>query len=422
MRLVWKLFLAVLIIYFLPAGSFGQDSTEVVPDGTEGETMEVSKNEKVLVSNHWYEFDGKYSTLKIGGGILYDFVTYSQDEVSKEQIELTPEIKLRDFRVIAGGKIKTKRFITWKLGVMYDANEGTWLVRETGVMFGIPEISSYVFVGRTKEGFSMNKVMNGYAGWTHERQMAIDVIPILADGIKLLSFFPKSRIFWNIGAFADWVSYKQSFSTYSRQFIARVGWLPVFTKDQKTLVHFGINYKYGVVKDGQIQVRSRPEANPAPYFIDTKKFKTDHSNQLGYEIYFRSGSLMVGSEYYFHKFTSPEKDNPTFEGGEIGASYILTGEMRPYTTVGNIFGFIPVKKSLFQGGWGTWEVILRYSTLSLNGGKISGGKFWRITPMVNWYVSENIRLEFIYGYGVLDKIGLKGVTQFFQSRVHLQIL
>jgi phosphate-selective porin OprO/OprP len=86
-----------------------------VPDGTEGETMEVSKNEKVLVSNHWYEFDGKYSTLKIGGGILYDFVTYSQDEVSKEQIELTPEIKLRDFRVIAGGKIKTKRFITWKL-------------------------------------------------------------------------------------------------------------------------------------------------------------------------------------------------------------------------------------------------------------------------------------------------------------------
>jgi hypothetical protein len=50
-----------------------------------------------------------------------------------------------------------------EVGVMYDANEGTWLVRETGVMFG-PEISSYVLA--VQRGFSMNKVMNGYVGWT----------------------------------------------------------------------------------------------------------------------------------------------------------------------------------------------------------------------------------------------------------------
>jgi phosphate-selective porin OprO/OprP len=176
------------------------------------------------------------------------------------------------------------------------------------------------------------------------------------------------------------------------------------------------------VKDGQIQVRSRPEANPAPYFLDTKKFPSDHSNQIGWEIYFRSGPLMIGSEYYFHKFTSPERDNPLFEGGEIGATYVLTGEMRPYNTVGNIFGFIPVKKPLFSGGWGTWEVVLRYSILNLNGGSVSGGKFWRITPMINWYPDENIRLEFVYGYGVLDRFDLRGATQFFQTRIHFQLL
>ena len=59
---------------------------------------------------------------------------------------------------------------------------------------GCPGDKSYFFVGRTKEGFSMNKVMNGYAGWAMERQMAIDVIPILADGLKWMGYLPKQRI------------------------------------------------------------------------------------------------------------------------------------------------------------------------------------------------------------------------------------
>jgi phosphate-selective porin OprO and OprP len=286
----------------------------------------------------------------------------------------------------------------------------------------LPELSGHIFIGRTKEGFSMNKVMNGYAGWTMERQMALDVIPILADGIKLLGFLPKTHLFWNVGVFNDFLSHKQTFSTFSSQFITRFGWLPIYNPKKKTILHVGMNYRYGIVKDGQIQVRSRPEANPAPYFIDTKKFSSDHSNQLGYEIYFSSGSLMMGSEYYFHNFTSPENDNPTFQGGEIGASYVLTGESRAYNTVSGIYAFVPVKKSIFAGGTGAIEFVIRYSILNLNGGKIRGGKFWRITPMVNWYLSNHVRLEFVYGYGVLDRFNLQGTTQFFQSRIHFQLL
>jgi phosphate-selective porin OprO/OprP len=384
--------------------------------------MVVSKNDTLLISNHWYEFDGKFSSIRVGGGFLYEYASYIQDENSKEQISMEPAFRVRDVRFVMSGKLKTKRFITWKLGIMYDAAEGYWLVRESGIMVGVPELSGYFFVGRTKEGFSLNKCMVGYAGWTLERQMALDVIPILADGIKYMGFLPKSRLFWNIGVFTDWLSHKQSFSTFSSQFITRLGWLPVYLQKKRTVLHFALNYRYGIVKDGQIQVRSRPEANPAPFFIDTKKFVSDHSNQLGYELYFISGPLMIGSEYYFHKFTSPEKDNPVFQGGEIGATYILTGESRPYSTVSGICGFVPVKKSVFAGGWGAWELVLRYSTLNLNSGGIEGGKFWRITPMVNWYMSPHVRLEVAYGYGVLDRFNLKGVTQFFQSRIQFMLL
>jgi phosphate-selective porin OprO/OprP len=41
-------------------------------------------------------------------------------------------------------------------------------------MVEIPEIRGHLFVGRTKEGFSLNKVMVGYAGWTMERATTSD--------------------------------------------------------------------------------------------------------------------------------------------------------------------------------------------------------------------------------------------------------
>jgi phosphate-selective porin OprO/OprP len=76
---------------------------------------------------------------------------------------------------------------------------------------------------------------------------------------------------------------------------------------------------------------------------------------------------------------------------------------------------------VFEGGPGAWEVVLRYSYSDFDSGTIRGGKFWRITPVLNWYLSDNMRLELVYGYGVLDRFGLSGATQFFQTRVQLSL-
>jgi len=45
----------------------------------------------------------------------------------------------------------------------------------------------------------------------------------------------------------------------------------------------------------------------------------------------------------------------------------------------------------------------------------------RYTPMVNWHLSDNVRLEMAYGYGHLNRFDLKGNTHFFQSRIQLQL-
>lgn len=421
----------LLVAFFLISlPALSQESKETIPDGTQGERLEVLDSAAVPTKwrdKRWRLFPGKFTSLKIGGGFLYEFAGYSQDEMGKRQTDsigspLTPEFDVRDLRVTLSGQLKRNRRISWKAGFMYDGPSRSWFVRETGVMIEVPELWGRFFLGRTKEGFSMNKVMVGYAGWTLERQMAIDVIPILADGVKWLGYLPKERIFWNAGGYGDWLSEGQSFSTYKWQAAARIGWLPVFTEPDKTVLHVGMNYRYGEPKSGNMRVRSRPEVNAAPRFIDTGDFPSDHSEHIGGEAYYRSGPWMFGSEVYVHRFKSVQTGNPVFTGGEVVVSYLFNGASRPYFPSTAVFGFVPVARPVFKGGPGVWEALVRFSTLDLNGGTLQGGKFWRITPMVNWYLSEDVRVELAYGYGILDRFNLKGATHFFQCRLQFTLL
>ena len=420
----------VLTVFFYSAGiAKAQDTTAVIiPDGTEGEVLEsIDTLEKERFPHNINIFTGRWSSFRIGVGFLYEYAGFSQDEDARRQmdsagVELKNQFKVRDFRIFASGQLTTKRIISWKLGLMYDGANREWLMRESGITIAVPEISGHLFVGRTKEGFSQNKVMNGYAGWTLERQMGLDVIPILADGIKWIGFWPEKKIVWNFGIYDNFFSKNQGFSTYNWQTAARVAWLPIYDQEAKEQLHIGGSYRYGRVHEGEMRVRSRPEANPAPYFIDTDVFQSKFSNHVGLEVYYTKGKLMLGSEYNWHKFDVTAGGKALFHGGDAVISYIFTGASRPYSTVSGVYSFVPVKKSIFQGGWGEIEGVFRVSNLDLDGGAIYGGKFWRLTPMVNWYLTKYLRLEVAYGYGVLDRFNLKGGTQFFQTRIQLAIL
>ena len=98
------------------------------------------------------------------------------------------------------------------------------------------------------------------------------------------------------------------------------------------------------------------------------------------------------------------------------------GTSRPYNISGNIPGFTKVKRSVFEGGLGEIEGALSFSTFNLNDDNIKGGQFWRITPMVNWYLTKALRWELIYGYGILDRHNLKGSVHFFETRVQVSLM
>lgn len=397
-----------------------QSATQESPNSTLENTVEAEEDAPKLVS--WHEYQGRYFTMRFGAGLLLEVDAFAQDKQSKQQIALEPGYKLRDFRFILGGKFpKFKRTVTWCAGIMYDDPTHSWLVRQTGIMIAMPELWGNFFIGRAKEGFSLNKVMVGYDGWTMERFTMSDAsIPLLADGIKWLGYSPKHGFLWNLGYFNDVFSKGQSFSSYSHQEVVRLVWLPIHSEEAGTLFHMGADLRWGRPADGQLRLKSRPEAFAAPFFLDTGTFPASRTSMAGYEVYYRRRSWLIGSEYYFQNVTSKSEGDPQFQGGDVVTTWLITGETRMYNTVGGYFTAISPKKSVFARGPGAWELVLRYSHTDLNSGKVQGGKFGRITPMVNWYLSDNVRLEMAYGYGHLDRFDLKGNTQFFQTRIQLQ--
>ena len=371
---------------------------------------------------HWNEYHGPHFTIRVGAGFLYDFAAFAQNHESKEQIAMLPGEKVRDTRIIMGGRFPSLKLpTTWCLGLMYDGYVGGWYVRQTGIQFGVPKILSYFFIGRQKEGFSLNKIMVGYDGWTLERFTFSDAtIPLLADGFKWLGYSKRHGFLWNLGYFNDAASKGQTFSSYSSQEVGRVAWLPVHSEEEGTLFHLGFDFRYGKPLDGQLRLRSRPESSIAPYFIDTGTFAATSSHSQGYEVYYRRRSLLLGSEYYWQNVNSPSTGDPMFHGGDFVGTWLITGETRPYNTVNGCFKDITPKRPVFDKGPGAWELVFRYSYSDLNSKNVHGGTFGRFTPMVNWYLSENVRLEMAYGYGELNRFNLKGNTQFFQTRLQLQ--
>src|SRR5262245_29405008 len=109
----------------------------------------------------WNEYESPFLTLRVGGGYLYDYASFVQDDVSKEQVEVDDQWKLRDTRVLFSGKLKFKRATTWSAGIMYDKANDEWVWRQTGIMVAVPEIWGHIFVW-PKQGRVLTQQSDGW--------------------------------------------------------------------------------------------------------------------------------------------------------------------------------------------------------------------------------------------------------------------
>jgi phosphate-selective porin OprO and OprP len=410
----------ILALLIISEELYGQDSA---PSDTK-----LRNNDTTGKKLDFNETDFGFTTARIGMAFMTDWAWYSQDAKSKAQTDtgklaLENQSKIRDVRIFFSGKIKSKRYLEWRAAMMWDGVNEEFTFRETGLIIGMPELSGKIFIGRSKEGFSSSKVQNGYSVPTIERQPALDPIPIMTDGIRYFGQTKKSNLFWSAG-YSSNVFYgdESRFMPYKWTVSGRVGWLPLYKPQQHTWIHTGLNFRYAKPINNKIAVTSKPESNPAPNFVDTKTFECDQVTGFGPELYFYKGPLMIGSETFFHNYRSVEAGDPTFWGGNLLITYNLTGESYPYIKDNAVSFFVDPKRSLFKGGPGCWQLLLTGTVYDTNEGLKPGGSMWKLTGMLNWYPSNDYAIKFMYGYGVLDRFGIKGATQYFQARFQINIM
>ncbi|WNL45025.1 porin [Dyella sp. BiH032] len=181
---------------------------------------------------------------------------------------------------------------------------------------------------------------------------------------------------------------------------ARAAWTPL--KKEGDVLHLGVSASVehpdattdgrGVDHSPAARWRARPEAGLTTVrLIDSGSLShVDSNRRLGLEGLWIHGPLSFQGEYlHAHSERADGLPDYTADGWYAFGSYVLTGESRPYTA-GNVGNIKP------RGAWGAVELLMRYSTLDLDHGKILGGREHDLTFGANWYLTQHFKFQANY--------------------------
>ena len=175
-----------------------------------------------------------------------------------------------------------------------------------------------------------------------------------------------------------------------------------------------------------MRLRDRPEIRvDSTRLIDTGLVDTDSAYVYGLEAganwrswYLQAESFRWGIERTAATASLPD---PTFEGFYVQCSWILTGETRRYDVANGAFQsprpFVPFSSA---GGFGAWELALRYSHLDLDfhsglagtaatADAIRGGTQDIWTFGINWYANPNVKVMFNWLHVDVDRLNPAGL-------------
>ena len=274
-------------------------------------------------------------------------------------------------------------------------------------------------VGKQKEPISMERIMSMIQLPMQERTSVSDsLLPSRNFGAVLSGSLPDKHITWAGGVFHNFIDAEGELGDTPTQLIGRATWLPFVSDDDSNLLHLGFGFRHSDAEQG-LQYLTEPEFNKSPIFVDTGRFEADSSTQYNIEASWRRGPYWIASEYVHTDVDAAPFGDPTFDGFHVTASWIATGEMRRYNHKSGIFGPVPVAQSVYQGGWGAWELSARYSTLDLTDGLVDGGEMDILSLGVNWWLSPIFNINMNFRYIENDKDGLNGEASGIMTRVLL---
>ncbi len=389
-------------------------------------------------SSKWNRFESRWVSGIFTGALALDRQNWlSQNDVS--------EAHFGDLSDYDGGEIRALRF-----GIFGTLNfEKPWVYTIAGATnsfdkgfeaedldditlfdwrLDIPFFKNSVMsIGKQKEPISMERLTGMvFLPWQERSGVADALLPSRNVGIVWNGSSDATWSTWAFGIFNDWFDADQGFSDSASQAIGRVTWVPFRTRDESNLLHLGLGYRYSNAKEG-FRFKSEPEFNKSPVFVDTAfgndlaALPADKMDTYNLELSWRKGPFWLASEYFRASVKNSSLENPVFDGYYISASWVLTGEMRPYNKENGLFRPVPISKSVYQNGTGAWEIAARYSETDLTDGGVEGGEIQVGSLGLNWWLTPFFSFGVNYRYIWNDQDGLKGASSGFATRILLML-
>jgi phosphate-selective porin OprO/OprP len=287
--------------------------------------------------------------------------------------------------------------------------------------------NSVMSIGKQKEPISMERLTGMvFLPWQERSAVADALLPSRNVGVVWNGSSPETYSSWAFGAFNDWFDAGQEFSDGASQFVGRLTWAPFRSEDESNLLHLGFGYRYSNAKEG-FRFKTQPEFNKSPLFVDTAfgnnaaVLPADKMETYNLELSWRKGPFWLASEYFRTAVKNPALEDPVFDGYYVSASWILTGEMRPYNKKNGLFLPVPISRTVYQNGKGAVEIAARYSYVSLTDGRVEGGEMEIASLGMNWWLTPYFSLGVNYRYIWNNLNELDGTSSGFNTRILLML-
>jgi phosphate-selective porin OprO/OprP len=174
-----------------------------------------------------------------------------------------------------------------------------------------------------------------------------------------------------------------------------------------------------------IRLRDRPEMRAdSTRLIDTGPIDADHAYAAGVEFAGNWQNWLLQGENFWYgvERRNSALSDPRFSGYYLQGSWVITGESHRYNPLSASYQeprpFVPFDG---HGGWGAWELALRYSRTDLNyhagvaglvppADGVRGGVQAITAVGINWYPNSNIRFLLDYQHVDVNRLNPASVT------------
>jgi phosphate-selective porin OprO/OprP len=179
-------------------------------------------------------------------------------------------------------------------------------------------------------------------------------------------------------------------------FTMRVAAFFLHDADTNRVLHAGFGYSLRNAVNNTLQFRARPDIGTGTRFVDTGTFTSNEENLFNFELAFMLRTVHVQAEFFMADCSGAGGPEPTFTGWYVEIGWFVVGGEDVYSTDKKVFERPKLDRTLHAGGggFGAWQIAVRYDTIDLTDAGIAGGVQDCITAGANWWWNPHMRVMF----------------------------